>query len=300
MCIPSCIFCIFCINRHICIPSCIFCLDGRYCPLVVTLHSLVLNSQEKILQKYKISEINFGQIFCGDLPEFEKSKKIVKMAVTSPKAESKSQPKVMKVKRQETIHKYFKSPGKGETPKKSLSSDESKTAGKEVMPETKGDRPLKKQLSLPLGKQDSKKTLLSKKDVSSKKNLEVGKYENSGKKMSPLQQKQEKSPKKRFSSGTRLNTQKPSPTKKTPKKFSPDFGAKSAQKQQLAKKVKDKYKDAGNVKKRDATKNLLEKHKMNKTTLLKEKMSDRFVLIRALFQFKIQIHCDLLIIILPV
>jgi hypothetical protein len=66
----------------------------------------------------------------------------------------------------------------------------------------------------------------------------------------------------------------------------------------LAKKVKDKYKDAGNVKKRDATKNLLEKHKMNKTTLLKEKMSDRFVLIIALFQFKI--HCDLLIIILPV
>jgi hypothetical protein len=247
-----------------------------------------LNSQERILQKYKISEVNFNHIFCGDLPEFEISKKIVKLTVTSPKAESKSQPKVMKEKRQETIHKYFKSPGKKETaPRKSLSSDESKTAGKELMSEAKGDRPMKKQLSSPLGKQDSKKSLLS-----SKKGMEVGKHESSGKRMAALQLKVEKSPKKRFPPGTRLNTQKPSPTKKTAKKFSPDSGVRSAQKQQLAKKVKDKYKDAGNVKKRDATKNLLEKHKMNKTALLKEEI-DRFVFIRALFQYNI--HCDFLL-----
>jgi hypothetical protein len=192
----------------------------------------------------------------------------------------------MKEKRQETIHKYFKSPGKKETaPRKSSSSDESKTAGKELILDAKGDRPTKKQLSSSLGKQDSKKTWLS-----SKKNMEVGKYENSGKKVTPTQQKVEKSPKKRFS-------QKPSPTKKTPKKFSPDPGVRSAQKQQLAKRVKNKYKDAGNVKKRDATKNLLEKHKMNKTAPLKEEMSDRFVFTRALFQYNI--HCDILII-LPV
>lgn len=262
--------------------------------------SLFLNSQERILQKYKISEVNFDHIFCGDLPEFEISKKIVKLAVTSSKAENKSNSKVMKEKKQETIHKYFKSPGKRETaPKKSLSLDEPKTSGKELVLEAKSDRPPKKQGSLPLGKQDSKKTVLSsKKDVPSKKSLEVGKNENSGKKNSPLQQKAAKSPKKKIPPGTRLNTQKSTPTKKTPKKFSPDSIVRSAQKQQLAKKVKDKYKDAGNMKKRDATKNLLEKHKRNKTSHLKEGMSDRFVLIRELFQYNI--HHDIFIIILPV
>jgi hypothetical protein len=195
----------------------------------------------------------------------------------------------MKEKRQETIHKYFKSPGKKETaPRKSSSSDESK----ELMPEAKGDRPIKKQLSSSLGKQDTKKALLSsKKVVPSKKNVEVRKYENSGKKVTPTQQKVEKSPKKRFS-------QKPSPAKKTPKNFSPDPGVRSAQKQQLAKKVKNKYKDAGNVKKRDATKNLLEKHKMSKTALLKEEMNDRFVFTKTVFQYNI--NCDISIIILPV
>lgn len=241
-----------------------------------------MNLQDKTLKKYKILEINFGHIFCGDLPEFEISKKIMKMAVTSPKTESKSQNKVMKkVKRQETIHKYFKSPGKGEVAsKRSLSPDKQKPASRDLTPQAKRDRPPKKQPNLSLGKQDSKKKLLlsSKKDTP-KKNFGVGKYENSGNKLSTLQQKQEKSPKKRFPSETSSDTQKPSPTKKAPKKFNPEFGVKSPHKQQLAKKVKDKYRDAGNMKKRGAAKkNLLEKHKMNKMASLKQEMNDRFVL----------------------
>ncbi|XP_021919556.1 bromodomain adjacent to zinc finger domain protein 1A isoform X2 [Zootermopsis nevadensis] len=232
--------------------------------------------KDKVVKKYKISEINFGHIFCGDLPEFEISKKIMKMAITSPKIESKGQNKVMKEKRQETIHKYFKSPGKGEAAsRKILSPDKQKTAGKDLLLQT---RPMKKQVDLPIGKQDSKKTLLTnKKDIPSKKNLEIGKHENSGKKLPPLQQRQ-KSPKKSLPSGTCSNTQKPSPTKKGPKKFTLDSVVKSPQKQQLAKKVKDKYRDAGNTKKRDATKNLLEKHKMNKMIPLKQGMNDRLTL----------------------
>jgi hypothetical protein len=260
-------------------------------------HFRIFNSQDKVLKKYKISEISFGHIFCGDLPEFEISKKIMKMAITSPKIEGKSQNKVMKEKRQETIHKYFKSPGKGEiASSKSLSPDKQKTAGKDLMSQT---RPPKKQVNLPLEKQDSKKTLLSnKKDTPSKKNLEIGKHENSGKKLPTLQQRQ-KSPKKSLASGTSSNTQKPSSTKKTPKKFNLDSAVKSPQKQQLAKKVKDKYRDAGNMKKRDATKNLLEKHKMNKMVPLKQGMNDRFVLRYLSTLFSLKLHCRILIIKLP-
>jgi hypothetical protein len=239
-------------------------------------HFLVFNSQDKVLKKYKISEVKFGHIFCGGLPEFEISKKIMKMTVTSPKRESKSQNKVIKEKRQETIHKYFKSPGKREMAStKSLSPDKQKTADKDLMSQA---RPVKKQVNIPLGKHDSKKTLLSnKKDILSKKNLEFGKHENSGKKIPTLQQRQ-KSPKKSLLSGTSSNAQKPSPTKRAPKKFNLDSGVTAPQKQQLAKKVKDKYRDAGNTRKRDATKTLLEKHKMNKMIPLKQGMNDRFVL----------------------
>jgi hypothetical protein len=136
------------------------------------------------------------------------------------------------------------------------------------------DMPLKKQPNLPLGKQETKKTFVSKKDIPSKRNLEVGKHEHQTKEMFALQNKQEQSSKKRFPSGANSAAQKLSSTKKRPKKFNPDSGIKSPQKQQLAKKVKDKYKDAGNMKKRDATKTLLEKHKM---TLSKQGMNDRFV-----------------------
>ena len=115
---------------------------------------------------------------------------------------------------------------------------------------------------------------MSKKDILSKKNLGVGKHEHSAKEMFALQNKQEQSSRKRFPSGANSAAQKLSSTKKRPKKFNPDSGIKSPQKQQLAKKVKDKYKDAGNTKKRDATKTLLEKHKM---TLSKQGMNDRFV-----------------------
>jgi hypothetical protein len=249
--------------------------------------SLFVELQDRILQKYKISEISFGHIFCGDMPEFEISKKIVKMAATSPKAEGKSKHIVIKEKRQETIHKYFK--GKGETvPKKSVLPDKQKTNSKSLISETKTDLPLKKQPSLPLGKQETKKTLLNRKDIPSKKNLEVGKYLNSAKETCALQHKREQSSKKRFPSGANLNTQKLSSTKKRTKKFNQDSGIKSPQKQQLAKKVKDKYKDAGNVKKRDATKTLLEKHKMNKMTLLKQGKNDRFVFTYTYAKIRVQ------------
>jgi hypothetical protein len=227
------------------------------------------------------------------MPEFEISKKIVKMAATSPKAEGKSQHSVIKEKRQETIHKYFK--GKGETvPKKNILPDKQKINSKGLMSETKTDMPLKKQPSLPFGKQEAKKTLISRKDIPSKKNLEVGKHENSAKETCALQNKYEQCSKKRFPSGANLNTQKLSPTKKRAKKFNPDSGVKSPQKQQLAKKVKDKYKDAGNMKKRDATKTLLEKHKMNKMTLSKQGMNDRFVFTYTNSKITVQhFDCDL-------
>jgi hypothetical protein len=210
------------------------------------------------------------------MPEFGISKKIIKMAVTSPKADGKSLHSVIKEKRQETIHKYFK--GKGETsPKKGILPGKQKNNSKGLMSEAKTDMLLKKQPNLPLGKQEIKKTFGSKKDILSKKNLEVGKHENSAKEICVLQHKQEQTSKKRFPSGANLTAQKLSSTKKRPKKFNPDSGMKSPQKQQLAKKVKDKYKDAGNTKKRAATKTLLEKHKMNKLTLSKQGMNDRFV-----------------------
>lgn len=197
------------------------------------------------------------------------------MAVSSPKAEGKSQHGVIKEKRQETIHKYFK--GKGETsPKKSILPDKQKTNNKGLS-EAKTEVPQKKQPNLTSGKQESKKTLLSRKDISSKKNLEVGKHENSAKEMYALQKKQEQSSKKRFPSGTSVGTQKLSSAKKASKKLIPDSSVKSPQKQQLAKKVKEKYKDTGSMKKRDATRTLLEKHKMNKMTLSKQGMNDRFV-----------------------
>jgi hypothetical protein len=207
------------------------------------------------------------------MPEFEISKKIIKMAVTSPQADGKSQHSVIKEKRQETIHKYFK--GKGETsPKKGILPGKQKTNTKGLMLEAKTDMPLKKQPNLSLGKQETKKTFVSKKDVLSKKSLEFGKHEHSAKEMFALQNKQEQSSKKRFPSGVSSTAQNLSSAKKRPKKFNPDSGIKSPQKQQLAKKLKDKYKDAGNTKKRDATKTLLEKHKM---TLSKQGVNDRFV-----------------------
>jgi hypothetical protein len=229
--------------------------------------------QDRILQKYKISEMSFGHIFCGGMPEFEISKKIIKRAFTSPQADGKSQNSVIKEKRQETIHKYFK--GKGETsPKKGTLPGKQKTNSKSLMSEATTDIPLKKQPNLPLGKQETKKTFVSKKDILSKKILEVGKHVHSAKEMFALQNKQEQSSKKRFPSGGNSADQKLSSARKKHTKFSSDSGIKSSQKQQLAKNLKDKYKHAGNTKKRDATKSLLEKHKM---TLSKQGMNDRFV-----------------------
>ena len=55
-----------------------------------------------------------------------------------------------------------------------------------------------------------------------------------------------------FPSGANSAAQKPSSTKKTPKKFNEDSGIKPPLMLQLAKKVKDKHKFAGDTKERDA------------------------------------------------
>ncbi|XP_069695785.1 bromodomain adjacent to zinc finger domain protein 1A-like isoform X2 [Periplaneta americana] len=224
--------------------------------------------KDKISQKYKIPEIKFGHIFCDNLPGLEITKKVAKMTVTSQKTEVISPNNlVKKEKRQETIQKYFKSPAKTEVARKrSLSPDKHKVSGKDTSSPGKKEKSVRKQPDVQAGKQDTKKgTSINKKDIP-KKSVGIVKQENSGKKLSAPQQKQEKSPKKKLTAGTAANSQK-SPTK-TPKKCNTDSVVKTPQKQQqLAKKVKEKYKDAGNQKKKDATKNLLEKHKMNKTSL---------------------------------
>jgi hypothetical protein len=106
------------------------------------------------------------------------------------------------------------------------------------------------------------KTYMNKEDILSKEIFVVGKHEHSAKEMFALHSNQEKSSNKSFPSGENSAAQKPSSTKKRPKKFNADSGIKSPQKLALAKKVKDNFKVAGNTKERDATKTLLEEHMM--------------------------------------
>ncbi|PSN58246.1 hypothetical protein C0J52_00127 [Blattella germanica] len=107
--------------------------------------------------------------------------------------------------------------------------------------------------------QDKKGT--NKKDASPKKRLSAaGKQDTLDKKLTT---------RKKMTTG---NSTKQLTLKKSPKKYNSE-PLKSPQKQQIAKKLKDKYKDVN--KKKDTTKNLLEKHKMKGLTVEERKQKQK-------------------------